>query len=439
MMIQCERSSSVLKSLLQIVSPCKRDLGSFRRLWQHSESTFCVIDDRNLLRPSLNSKTGLHVLDLIDCGSLEPDRTLYNTLLKRCTQLGKLKEGKLVHFHVLNSNFKHDLVIQNSLLFMYARCGSLEGARRLFDEMPHRDMVSWTSMITGYAQNDRASDALLLFPRMLSDGAEPNEFTLSSLVKCCGYMASYNCGRQIHACCWKYGCHSNVFVGSSLVDMYARCGYLGEAMLVFDKLGCKNEVSWNALIAGYARKGEGEEALALFVRMQREGYRPTEFTYSALLSSCSSMGCLEQGKWLHAHLMKSGQNWVEIENSVHVFVANDVAHPQKEKIHKMWEKLNQKIKEIGYVPDTSHVLLFVDQQEKELNLQYHSEKLALSFSLLNTPPGSTIRIMKNIRVCGDCHSAIKYVSLVVKREIIVRDTNRFHHFRDGFCSCGDYW
>ncbi|KAG5047730.1 hypothetical protein AAZX31_06G301300 [Glycine max] len=647
MMIQCERSSSVLKSLLQIVSPCKRDLGSFRRLWQHSESTFCVIDDRNLLRPSLNSKTGLHVLDLIDCGSLEPDRTLYNTLLKRCTQLGKLKEGKLVHFHVLNSNFKHDLVIQNSLLFMYARCGSLEGARRLFDEMPRRDMVSWTSMITGYAQNDRASDALLLFPRMLSDGAEPNEFTLSSLVKCCGYMASYNCGRQIHACCWKYGCHSNVFVGSSLVDMYARCGYLGEAMSVFDKLGCKNEVSWNALIAGYARKGEGEEALALFVRMQREGYRPTEFTYSALLSSCSSMGCLEQGKWLHAHLMKSGQklvgyvgntllhmyaksgsirdaekvfdklvkvdvvscnsmligyaqhglgkeaaqqfdemirfgiepnditflsvltacsharlldegkhyfglmrkyniepkvshyativdllgraglldqaksfieempieptvaiwgallgaskmhkntemgayaaqrvfeldpsypgthtllaniyasagrwedvakvrkimkdsgvkkepacSWVEVENSVHVFVANDVAHPQKEKIHKMWEKLNQKIKEIGYVPDTSHVLLFVDQQEKELNLQYHSEKLALSFALLNTPPGSTIRIMKNIRVCGDCHSAIKYVSLVVKREIIVRDTNRFHHFCDGFCSCGDYW
>lgn len=132
-------------------------------------------------------------------------------------------------------------------------------------------------------------------------------------------------------------------------------------------------------------------------------------------------------------------SWVEVENSVHVFVANDVAHPQKEKIHKMWEKLNQKIKEIGYVPDTSHVLLFVDQQEKELNLQYHSEKLALSFALLNTPPGSTIRIMKNIRVCGDCHSAIKYVSLVVKREIIVRDTNRFHHFCDGFCSCGDYW
>jgi hypothetical protein len=132
-------------------------------------------------------------------------------------------------------------------------------------------------------------------------------------------------------------------------------------------------------------------------------------------------------------------SWVEIENSVHVFVANDFSHPQKDKVYEMWENLNQKIKEIGYVPDTSHVHLYVDQQEKELNLQYHSEKLALAFALLNTSPGSTIRIMKNIRVCGDCHSAIKYVSLVVKREIIVRDTNRFHHFRDGSCSCRDYW
>ncbi|ESW31567.1 hypothetical protein PHAVU_002G248800 [Phaseolus vulgaris] len=634
----------------------KRHLGGCRTLWQSavtatvsdSDISSRVIDDRNILRRSLNnSEFGLHVLDLIQCGSLKPDRSLYNTLLKKCTQLGKLREGKLVHFHILNSEFKNDLVIQNSVLFMYARCGSLEDARRMFDEMPCRDMVTWTSMITGYAQNESANDALVLFPKMLREGARPNEFTLSSLVKCCGFIASYGYGRQIHACCWKYGCYSNVFVGSSLVDMYARCGYLGEARSVFDELGCKNEVSWNALITGYARKGEGEEALAMFVRMQREGYRPTEFTYSALLCSCSSMGCLEQGKWLHAHLMKSGRklvgyvgntllhmytksgsiwdaekvfgklgkidvvscnsmligyaqhglgreavqhfeemirfgivpnditflsvltacsrarlldegkhyfglmrkyhiepevshyativdllgraglldqaksfieempieptgaiwgallgackmhkntemgayaaqrvfeldpsypgthtllaniyasagrwedvakvrkimknsglkkepacSWVEIENSVHVFVANDLAHPQKDKIHKMWEELNQKIKEIGYVPDTSHVHLFVDQQEKELNLQYHSEKLALAFALLNTPPGSIIRIMKNIRVCGDCHSAIKYVSLVVKREIVVRDTNRFHHIRDGSCSCGDYW
>ncbi|CAL0321007.1 unnamed protein product [Lupinus luteus] len=607
-----------------------------------------IIDHNNLLRPSFNSKTGLHVLDLIDRGSLEPDRNLYNALLKRCTQLGKLKEGKLVHTHFLNSNLRDDIVIQNSIVFMYAMCGSLDDARCVFDEMPKKDMVTWTSLITGYAQNERAVDALVMFSQMVREEFRPNEFTLSSLVKCCGLIPSYKDGRQVHACCVKYGCSGNVFVGSSLVDMYARCGYLDEARLVFEKLVSKNEVSWNALICGYGRMGEGEEALALFVKMQREGYKPTDFTYSALLCSSSCVGSLEKGKWLHAQVIKSrrklagyvGNNllhmyaksgsirdakkvfdrlvkidlvscnsmlkgyaqhglgkeavqqfedmvragvevnditficvltacshagllddgkryfglmrkyniepkvshygtmvdllgraglldqakkfieempieptaavwgallgasrmhknmemgayaaervfeldpfysgthillaniyasagrwrdvakvrkimkdsglkkepacsWVEIENSVHVFVANDnISHPQKDKVHKMWEKLNHEIKEIGYVPDTSNVLLFVDQDEKKLNLQYHSEKLALAFALLNTSPGSTIHIMKNIRVCSDCHSAIKYVSLVVKREIIVRDTNRFHHFHDGLCSCGDYW
>lgn len=612
--------------------------------WDNS----CIIDDRNLLRPSLNSKAGLHVLDLIDRGSIEADRALYNKLLKRCTQLGKQKEGRLVHSHILGSKFRDDLVIQNSILFMYVRCGNLKDARKVFDEMPSKDMVTWTSLITGYAQNECAEDALILFPQMLRDGLKPNEFTLSSLVKSSALLPSYKDGRQIHACTLKYGCHSNVYVGSSLVDMYARCGHLCEARQIFDKLLNKNEVSWNALIAGYTRKGEGEEALSLFLKMQREGFKPTEFTYSSLFCSCSVMGSLEQGKWLHAHSIKSGRklvgfmgntllhmyaksgsiedakkvfdqlvkldvvswnsmligyaqhglgkeaiqefeemllagiepnditflcvltacsragllddgkhyfslmkkyniepkvshyvtivdllgragfldqakrfieeempiaptasvwgallgasrmhknlemgayaaerifeldpsdsghhillanmyasagrwrdaarvrkvmresgvkkepacSWVEIENSVHVFVADDNAHPQKEKIHKMWEELSQKIKEIGYVPDTSHVLLCVDEQEKEVKLQFHSEKLALAFALLNTYPGSTIRIMKNIRVCGDCHSAIKYVSKVVKREIIVRDTNRFHHFRNGTCSCGDYW
>ncbi|MED6195995.1 Pentatricopeptide repeat-containing protein, mitochondrial [Stylosanthes scabra] len=670
-MIQCNNpsklSSSIRRFKLLLLRPLiavkliEWRLGTIRTLWQSSsaaEATFsdsecdrlgnlCVIDDRDLLLPSPNSQFGLHVLDLIDRGSLEPNRSMYNAMLKRCTQLGKLREGRLVHSHILISKFRDDLVIRNSVLFMYARCGSLEEARRVFDEMPSKDMVTWTSMITGYSQNECAEHALVLFPQMLRFGSKPNEFTLSSLVKSCGFISSYKDGQQIHACCMKYGFHSNVFVGSSIVDMYARCGYLSEARLAFDKLENKNEVSWNALIIGYTRRGELEDALALFIRMQREGYRPTEFTYSSLICASSGIGSLEQGKWLHAHTIKWGKklagyvgntllhmyaksgsiqdarkvfnrllkidvvsfnsmligyahhgfgkeavqqfeemlrigiepnditflsvltacsraglledgkhyfelmekyniepkishyvtivdlfgragllykakrfieempieptaaiwgallgaskmhknmeigayaaerifevdpsysgahillaniyasagrwkdvakvrkkmkdsglkkepacSWVEIQNSIHVFVANDFANPQNEKVLKMWEKLNHEIKAIGYVPDTSHVLLCVDQQEKEASIQYHSEKLALAFALLNTSPGSTIRIMKNIRVCGDCHSAMKYVSLLVKREIIVRDTNRFHHFRDGSCSCGDYW
>ncbi|KAL5704806.1 Pentatricopeptide repeat-containing protein [Ranunculus cassubicifolius] len=607
----------------------------------------CIIQEKDYLRKSQKSASGLHILDLIDQGALDPDPRIYNTLFRKCTQWKMLKEGKVVHEHFQKSKFKSDIFMLNTILNMYAKCGSLEDAQRTFDNMPKRDMVSWTALITGYSQNDKAEEALALFPQMVKLGLEPNQFTLSSLLKASGAASSDKIGRQLHGFCVKHNFERNVYVGSSLVDMYARFGRTKEAQSVFDGMVEKNEVCWNALIAGHARKGEGEDALKLFSEMQKEDFKPTHYTYSSVFSACSSIGALEQGKWVHAHMIKSGGkliafvgntlvdmygkagaiseakkifdrlekkdvvswnsiltgyaqhglgnqaveqfkemqrlgfvpnqitflslltacshagllsegehyfklmkrykiqpqvehyvtvvdllgraghldrarkfidempikpdaavwgallgacrmhkntelgtfaaervfeldpfdsgppvllsnlyasagqwqdaarvrkmmkdvgvkkepacSWVEIENAVHTFVANDVAHPQMEEIRNMWEWVSGKIKEVGYIPDTRHVLLFVDQQEREAKLQYHSEKLALAFALLKTSPGSTIRIKKNIRICGDCHSAIKFVSKVMNREIIVRDTNRFHHFSGGNCSCGDYW
>ncbi|KAM0042752.1 putative tetratricopeptide-like helical domain superfamily, DYW domain-containing protein [Helianthus debilis subsp. tardiflorus] len=604
-----------------------------------------VIQEKDYLTKSPNG--GLRVLDLIDQGVLEPDGKLYNQLLNKCTQLGKIKEGKLVHNHFLRSRFKHYMVIQNTALNMYAKCGCLDDARQVFDKMPVKDMVTWTAMITGYSQNEKPEEALVLFPEMLRAEMKPNHFTFSSLLKAAGARTDEREGEQIHGFCLKYGYDSNVYVGSALVELYCRYERMNEAHFVFDGLVDKNEVSWNSLIAAHARKSEGDKALRVFQRMQRHDFKPTHFTYSSIFSACASTGSLEQGTWIHAHMLKSGLkliafigntlldmyaksgsfddairvfdrlvkpdvvswnsmltayaqhglgektldhfekmkktgiepnsvtflcvltacshgglldkgqyyfelmkksniepdvshyvtmvdllgragqldralnfieelpieptsaiwgallgacrmhknmelgayaaervfeldpydsgphillyniyasagkwneaskvrkfmkeigvkkepacSWVDIENSVHMFVANDENHPMQNEINKMWGKISEKIKEIGYVPDTSHVLLYVDEQEREVKLQYHSEKLALAFALLKTPPGSTIRIKKNIRVCGDCHSAFKYASLVVEREIILRDTNRFHHFYRGSCSCGDYW
>ncbi|KAK0597127.1 hypothetical protein LWI29_022049 [Acer saccharum] len=607
-----------------------------------------VIQDKDLLRKSHHdSGTGLHVLDLIHRGSLEPDRSLYNTLFKKCTLLKKLDEARIVHAHINASLFKDDLVMQNTILNTYCKCGSLDDAHKLFEEMPVKDMVTWTALITGYSQNDQSRNALVLFPQMLRLGLKPNQFTLSSVLKASGMGTSDKYGRQVHAFCFKYGYVWNVYVGSSLLDMYARFGRMDDAWSVFDTLESKNEVSWNALIAGHARKGEGEHALKMFSGMLRKGFEPTHFTYSSVFTALASMGSLEQGKWVHAHVIKSGGklvayvgntlldmyaksgsindarkvfnrlerrdvvswnsmitgyaqhglgkeavrwfaemlririvpneitflcvltacshaglldegqkcfelmkkysikpqeahyvtmvdllgragrldqamkfiikmpieptaavwgallgacrmhknmdlgtyaaerifefdphdsgphvllanmyasagrlsdaakvrkmmkesgvkkepacSWVETKNAIHMFVANDDAHPQREEIRKVWDEICGKIKEIGYIPDSSHVLFYADQQEREAKLQLHSEKLALAFALMTTPPGFTIRIKKNIRVCGDCHSAFKFASKVVVREIIVRDTNRYHHFRDGFCSCGDYW
>ncbi|GAB4849965.1 Pentatricopeptide repeat-containing protein At3g24000, mitochondrial [Ancistrocladus abbreviatus] len=606
-----------------------------------------LIYKKDQLGVSINSKVGLHFLNVMDQGPRELESPRYIKLLESCTQLCNLREGRVVHAHVLKSRFNNNIIFQNSILNMYAKCGSLHEAYRLFDEMPSKDMVTWTAMITAYSQNYMPNEALVLLPQMIRLGLIPNEFTFSSILKASGAIPNAKHGMQIHALCFKYGCDLNVYVATSLLDMYARCGRMDDARLIFEGLATKNDVSWNAMIVGHARKDEGEKALYLFRSMQREDYEATNFTYSGILSACASIGALEQGKWIHAHMIKSGGkliafvghtllnmyaksgsiedaekvfdrlvkkdvvswnslltgyaqhgfgkktverfedmlkgrvepngitflcvltacsraglleqgqgyfdlmkkfnlepqvehyvtivdllgraglfdqaqrfigqmpveptagiwgallgacrmhknmelgayaaerafqldphdsgfyvilsniyaaagrwhdvskvrkmmkesgvkkepacSWVEIENAVHLFVADDCTHPQAEEIRKMWDKISVKIKEIGYVPDTSHVLLFVDEQEREAKLQYHSEKLALAFALLSTPPGSTIRIKKNVRVCGDCHSAIKFASKVVAREIIVRDTNRFHHFREGSCSCGDYW
>jgi len=136
---------------------------------------------------------------------------------------------------------------------------------------------------------------------------------------------------------------------------------------------------------------------------------------------------------------KAGYSWIEVNKHVYAFLVGDKSHPQMEKIYATLEDLSRKMKAAGYVPDTRFVLKDLEEEQKEQSLFHHSEKLAIAFGLLNTSPGTTIRVIKNLRVCGDCHSAIKFISKIVAREIIVRDLNRFHHFKDGRCSCGDYW
>ncbi|KAL9235538.1 hypothetical protein vseg_010289 [Gypsophila vaccaria] len=630
-----ERFSSSLEASARSMctEPLLSDSGEERRLNVPVRNVLC--DEDASLRIVVQG--GVHNVD----------PSLYIGLLKQFVELGRLRDGRMVHAHVFKSEFKDDVEICNNILCLYSKCGVIGDARKVFDEMPLRDTFTWTAMITAYSQNGSPEKGLSLFPQMLHLGFKPNKFTFSSLLKASRGVSTRKHGMHMHALCIKYGYDSSIYIGSALVDMYVRNGLTNEAELIFDGLVSKNEVAWNTLIAGHARKDEGDKALNLFQRMKREAFEPDEFTYSSLLSACASSGALEQGKWIHGHVIKSGTklvhfvgntllhmyakcgsikdaekvftrstkrsvvswnsmltgysqyglgpkslelfndmlktgihpneitflclltacshaglveegrhylnmmksyglepkiehyvtvvdllgragklneamtfitnmpfepvaeiwkallsacklhrnmelgvyaaervfkldpydsgpyiilsniyalagrkadvakvrmtmkecgvnkepacSWVEIVNVIHVFVAGDDTHPQIKEIYETWENIIVKIKEIGYKPDTAQVLLFVDEHERKVNLQHHSEKLALAFAVLNTPPGSTIHIKKNIRVCIDCHSAIKLASRVIEREIVLRDTKRFHHFRDGSCSCGDFW
>jgi len=134
-----------------------------------------------------------------------------------------------------------------------------------------------------------------------------------------------------------------------------------------------------------------------------------------------------------------GHTWIEVNNEVHSFVVNDQAHPQMFEIHAELKRLLGQMHAMGYVPDTKFVLHNVEEEDKVFHLCHHSEKLAIAFALISTPPGTPLCIFKNLRVCGDCHTSTKFISKIVGRVILVRDANRFHHFENGVCSCMDYW
>lgn len=136
---------------------------------------------------------------------------------------------------------------------------------------------------------------------------------------------------------------------------------------------------------------------------------------------------------------RPGCSWVQGKEGTATFFVGDRTHPQSQKIYEILAGLVQRIKAMGYVPQTSFALHDVDDEEKGDLLFEHSEKLALAYGILTTAPGTPIRITKNLRICGDCHSAITFISMIINHEIIIRDSNRFHHFKEGSCSCNGYW
>ncbi|PKI61090.1 hypothetical protein CRG98_018535 [Punica granatum] len=220
---------------------------------------------------------------------------------------------------------------------------------------------------------------------------------------------------------------------------YVRSGKLDEAKEFFEQMPERDVVSWSSVISGYVQAGCFLEALDLFHEMLRSGAKPNQFTLVSALSACANLVALDQGRWIHVFI---GKNEIKMNERLLASLIDMYAKcAEVEFASKVFSSARGlRGKTAGYVPEVSEVLLDIDDEEdKKTALSRHSEKLAIAFGIMNTPPGATIRIVKNLRVCGDCHQATKFISKVYSREIIVRDRTRFHHFKDGVCSCKDYW
>ncbi|GMH06885.1 hypothetical protein Nepgr_008725 [Nepenthes gracilis] len=471
----------------------------------------------------------------------------FSTILSIASNTSDLEMGRQIHCQCIVMAAHLELQVGNALVDMYAKCGKFEEANVIFNGLVRKGTVPWTAMISALVQKGHYEEGVKIFSEMCRATVSPDQATFASILRASANLASLSLGKQLHSILVRSGFISNLFSGSALVDMYAKCGSLGDAIRAFEEMSNRNIVSWNALMSAYAQNGDGAGTIELFEAMVSLGLQPDSVSFLNVLTACSHCGLVEEGlqyfnymtqlyhieprrehyastvdvlcrsgrfdcaeklmtqmpfepdeimlssvlnscrihknqelaekiagqlfnmelrdaapyvnmsniyavagQWENVAKVKMAMrergikkvpaySWVDIEHKMHVFSANDKSHPRWEDIMRKIQWLCRKMEEQGYKPDTSCALHNWDEDVKAESLKYHSERLAIAFALISTPEGSPILVMKNLRACSDCHAAIKVISKIVGRVITVRDSSRFHHFRDGYCSCRDYW
>ncbi|XP_017969934.1 PREDICTED: pentatricopeptide repeat-containing protein At2g22070 [Theobroma cacao] len=377
----------------------------------------------------------------------KPNNFTLAAMLSVSSSLTSLDHGKQIHASAIRTGQASSVSVNNALITMYSRAGNINCARQIFSQIHwSRDTVSWTSMIMGLAQHGLGEEALELFEELLAAGIKPDHITYVGVLSACTHVGLveqghryYNMMKDFHKI------EPTLSHYALMVDLLGRAGLVQEAYDFIEKMPIEPDViTWGSLLSSckvYKNVDLGKVAAERLLCIDPDN----SGAYSALANLYSVCGKWEDAAKIRK-LMKDGGvkkeqgiSWVQIKNKVHIFGAEDGLHPQKDEVYKMMAKIWEDIKKMGFVPDTESVLHDLEEEVKEQMLKHHSEKLAIAFALISTPENTTLRIMKNLRVCNDCHSAIKFISKLSGREIIIRDATRFHHFKDGLCSCCDYW
>ncbi|PKA61399.1 Pentatricopeptide repeat-containing protein [Apostasia shenzhenica] len=478
----------------------------------------------------------------------EPNEVSFCAFLNACAAAEYFRLGSQLHSFILRFGFDPNLSVGNALVDFYGKCSCVLAARQVFDEMLLKNDVSWCSIIVAHAQNAEEEVAFNLYIEARREGFVPTDFMISSVLTTCSILSGLDLGRSLHAVAVRSCIEGSIFVGSALVDMYGKCGSIEDAKQVFDDMPDRNSVTWNAMISGYAAQGNAAMALSVFDEMTRGGeVMPNYVTLVCVMSACAREGRLKEGMELFEtmeerfgikprmehyacavdllgragkeekayeiikkmamkpsvsvwgallnacrihrkaelgriaaeelfkidpldsgnHVLLSniyasagrweesievrkdmndvgikkepGCSWIAWKDEIHVFQAKDAIHEKIGDIRATLADLRRRMIAAGYTPDTRFALYELEEEEKESELHQHSEKLAVAFGLICIPAGIPIRISKNLRVCGDCHQAMKFISGIEGREIILRDNVRFHRFKDYKCSCRDYW
>ncbi|XWS41958.1 hypothetical protein CRYUN_Cryun17cG0127000 [Craigia yunnanensis] len=389
---------------------------------------------------------GFELFSQLMKSGIRPNEFTFAGILNACADNAAEEIGKQVHGYMTRINFNPFSFAASALVHMYARCGNVENAKRVFNGMSRPDLVSWTSLITGYAQNGQPDEALEYFELLLKSGTEPDHITFVGVLSACTHAGLVDKGLEyFYSIKDRHGLTHTADHYACIIDLLARSGRLQEAENIINKMPMKpDKFLWASFLGGCRIHGNLElaerAAEALF---EIEPENPA--TYVTMANIYATAGRWDEVAKIRKSMddrgvvKKPGLSWIEIKRELHVFLVGDTSHPKSNEIHEFLGKLSKRMRKEGYVPDTNFVLHDVEEEQKEQNLSYHSEKLAVAFGIIATPPGTPIKVFKNLRTCVDCHNAIKYISKIVNRKITVRDSNRFHCFEGGNCSCRDYW
>ncbi|KAM7254884.1 hypothetical protein ACFE04_020125 [Oxalis oulophora] len=392
-----------------------------------------------------NASEALAMFDRMREEGVVPDKINMVAVVNACANFGSMHKAKTVHEYICRQRFSFDVILGSAMIDMYAKCGDTEAAREIFDTMKVRNVISWTAMIAAYGYYGQGSKALDLFHMMLSNGILPNKITFLSLLYACSHSGLVEEGNQIFSSMWEdYGMKPGVKHYTCMVDLLGRAGKFDEAIKLIESMSIeKDEGIYGALLGACRLHKNIDLAEKVADSLQLQPKNPAHYILiSNIYASASRWADVANIRYLMSQrkLKKvPGYTWIEINDKTYQFSVADRTHPHSKEIYKKLKDLGVELELAGYIPDTNCVLHDVNEEAKKGMLCFHSEKLAIAFGLIATEGESIIRITKNLRVCSDCHTFIKYVSAVTQRVIIVRDANRFHHFEEGKCSCKDYW
>ncbi|XP_019155009.1 PREDICTED: pentatricopeptide repeat-containing protein At3g22690 [Ipomoea nil] len=363
-----------------------------------------------------------------------------------CGYLGALDLAKWIYSYVEKTEINCDIQLSTALLDMFARCGDISSAMEVFNKMKVRDVSAWSAAIGATAKEGNGKRAVELFYEMLQEDVKPDEVVFVAVLTACSHGGLVEEGKNIFRSMEEiHGISPQIVHYGCLVDLLGRAGLLDEALNVINNMPIEpNSAVWGALLAA-CRKHKNDEMATRAAEMIGEP-ASDENGIHVLLSNIYA----HAGKWSDVAKVRlsmkekgirkcPGSSSIEVNGVIHEFTSADESHMEKTQINIMLEEMYSRLRGAGYVPDLTNVLLDIDDQEKEFSLSRHSEKMAMAFGLISTQQRCPIRIVNNLRMCSDCHSFAKFVSKVYNRDVVVRDNNRFHFFRQGLCSCGDYW